>query len=88
MLESFELNDFFRFPLAVRAVVGSTIAGGFTFGSALGIYRGFVCALEEARGAYCTLHLLVHLISFEGPQSDFTISYLLCVKDISLHPER
>ncbi|CAM6023836.1 unnamed protein product [Sphagnum balticum] len=39
-----------RFPDAVRAVVGSSLAGGAAFGGALGIYRGVVCSLEHMRG--------------------------------------
>jgi hypothetical protein len=41
-----------RFPDAVRAVVGSSLAGGAAFGGALGIYRGVVCSLEHMRGCY------------------------------------
>lgn len=39
-----------RFPAAVRAVIGATVAGGLAFGVALGTYQGTVCAIRKIRG--------------------------------------
>lgn len=41
---------FCRFPAAARVVLGSTIAGGISFGVGLGLYRGVTCSLQQARG--------------------------------------
>jgi len=35
---------------AARVVLGSTIAGGISFGVGLGLYRGVTCSLQQARG--------------------------------------